>query len=243
MKVLIKKIINGLGYDLVSRNTDLENISKKKAEGFPEWLKNSQEAGMDVNDYINSRMGTPMETLEKIFTPYLIGMKAPVVIEIGTGTGRWSREIARFLKRSESWKLYLVDHSQWIITFLQQYFKNETNIVPMLNDGMNLPRIEKESVDIVFSTGTFIEFTLQQIYSFCRDFNAVVKKSGYVIFNFIDPDSSDGWQHMKNESFNIDSCFIYHTSSTIDKVLEDCGFEPVSKEIIGKSTYAVFRKL
>lgn len=243
MKLLVKKIINAAGFDIVRREKNINSISKKKAEGFPEWLKKSQEAGMDVNDYINSVMGTPSLTLEKIFTPYLIGMKSPVVVEIGTGTGRWSRDIAGFLKRSDSWKLYLIDHSQWIITFLRQYFKNEPNIIPLLNNGMNLPEIENESVDIVFSTGTFIEFSLQQIYSFCRDFKKVVKRSGYVIFNIIDPDSSDGWEHVKNESHNIESCFIYHTSSTVDKVLADCGFESVSKEIIGKSTYVVYRKI
>ncbi|MBK8983403.1 MAG: class I SAM-dependent methyltransferase [Ignavibacteria bacterium] len=242
MKLLLKNLFKFLGYDLVRRERNLKTISKKKSEGFPEWLEKSRVAGMDVNDYINSKMGSPAQTLERIFTPYLSGIKSPVVIEIGTGTGRWSKDIAQFLKRSDNWKLYLVDHSQWIITFLKQYFKNETNIIPLLNNGMNLPKIDKESVDIIFSTGTFIEFSLQQIYSFCRDFDKVVKRSGYVIFNFIDPDSSDGWEHLKNESFRIESCFSYHTSSTLDKVLKDFGFTPVMKEVIGKSKYAVFKK-
>lgn len=242
MKKLIKKFFSGLGYDIKKRESNINIISLKKAENFPEWLKKSDEAGMDVNDYINNKMGSPLPTLEKILFPYLSNLKNPVVVDIGTGTGRWSREIAEYLKKHGAWKLILVDHSPWIINFLQQYSKNEPNIIPLLNNGKDLPDLNNEPVDIIFSTGTFIEFSLQQLYSFSKDFKKKIKKNGFVIFNYLDPDTSFGWEHMKEQSDDIKSCFNYHTSSTVDKVFYDCGFESVLKEIIGKSTYAVYRK-
>lgn len=243
MKKIIKNIFAGLGYDLKKRENNIYSFNTKKAEEYPLWLEKADEAGMDVNDYLDSIAGSLHFTFEKILLPYLKELNNPIVMEIGTGTGRWSREIANYLKKFDSWKLFLIDHSPWIINFLQQYFKKEPNIIPVLNNGKNLPDLNNEPVDIIFSTGTFVEISLQQLYSFCKDFEKKIKKSGYVIFNFLDPDSAVGWEHMKEQSNNIKSLFGYHNSSTVDKVFSDCGFEPVLKEIIGKSTYAVYRKI
>lgn len=242
MKRLIINIFDKFGYDIRKKKYDIYSFSTHKAEGFPEWLKKADEAGMDVNDYINSKMGSPVPTLEMFVFPYLKGLKDPVFCEIGIGTGRWSRDIASELNNYGKWKLYIVDHSAWIINFLVNYFEREKNIFPLLNDGITLPVNESSSVDIVFSNGTFIEFNLQKIFSYCREFKRVLKKNGYAIFNYIDVDSEVGYNHLKTQADKVNSCFTYHSTSVIDKIFNEAGFELIERKVLGNSTYVVFRK-
>lgn len=243
MKVLIKNIFGRFGYELRKKRKEITKVSTRKAEGFPEWLRKAEEAGMDVNDYICSKMGSPVPTLEMFVFPYLKGIKDPVFCEIGIGTGRWSRDIAEELRKNGDWKLYLIDHSPWIINFLANYFEKEKNIIPLLNDGLTLPIEESRSVDIAFSNGTFIEFNLPTICSFSLEFKRVLKKNGYAIFNYIDIDSEVGYKHMAGQSEVLNSCFTYHNASTIDRIFTDAGFELIVRQVLGNSTYVVFRKI
>lgn len=242
MKVLIKNIFDRFGYDIKKKKQQVSKVSIRKAEGFPEWLRKANEAGMDVNDYICSKMGSPVPTLEMFVFPYLKGIKDPVFVEIGIGTGRWSRDIADGLRKHGNWKLYLIDHSPWIINFLVTYFEEEKNIIPLLNDGITLPIEESRSVDIAFSNGTFIEFNLQKIFSYSQEFKRILKKNGYAIFNYIDVESEVGFNHMRGQSDKINSCFTYHNASTIDRILNDAGFELIKRQVLGNSTYVVYRK-
>ena len=242
MKILIKDLFNKFGYELKRKKIAVNSVNVRKAEGYPDWLKKAQEAGMDVNDYINSKMSTPKLTLEKFVLPCFKEITNPVFCEIGIGTGRWSRDIATELKKNKDWKLYLIDHSPWIINFLENYFEKEKNIIPVLNDGLTLPIEESESVDIIFSNGTFIEFDLQTICSYSHEFKRVLKKNRHVIFNYIDIDSSVGYEHMKKQAGIINSCFTYHSASTIDRIFSEDGFDLILREVLGNSTYVIFRK-
>lgn len=242
MKVLIKKIFDSFGYVIRKQKHEEDKVSTRKAEGFPEWLRQADEAGIDVNDYICSKMGSPLHTLEKFVFPYLKEINDPVFCEIGTGTGRWSRDIAGELRKNKEWKLYLIDHSPWIINFLVTYFEKDKNIIPLLNNGKNLPIKEDRSVDVIFSTGTFIEFNLQTIYSYCCEFKRLIKKNGYAIFNYMDIDTLVGFNHMKGQIEKLNSCFSYHSKATIDKIFNDAGFELILRQVFGESSYVVFRK-
>ncbi len=239
---MIVNIIDKFGYELKKKKRDISQVSTRKAEGFPGWLKNADEAGMDVNDYICSKMGSPVPTLEMFVFPYLRGIREPEFVEIGIGTGRWSRDIANELRKNSKWKLYLIDHSPWIVNFLSNYFQNEKNIIPLLNDGNTIPIDKDNSIDIAFSNGTFIEFSLQTIYAFSREFKRIVKKNGYAIFNYIDADSDVGFTHMTGQAKMKNSCFTYHSAGTIDRILNDAGFDLIKREVLGNSTYVVFRK-
>ena len=243
MKVLIKNIFDKFGYELRKKKKEIAKLSTRKAEGFPEWLRKADEAGMDVNDYICSKMGSPVPTLEMFVFPYLKGIKDPVFCEIGIGTGRWSRDIAGELRKHGNWKLYLIDHSPWIINFLANYFEKEKNMIPLLNDGLTLPIEESRSVDIAFSNGTFIEFNLPTICSFSHEFKRVLKNNGYAIFNYIDIDTTVGYNHLKTQTSVLNSCFTYHSAFTIDRIFTEAGFELIKREVLGNSTYIVFRKI
>ncbi len=238
---LIKNILAKLGYQLIRKQKDLDNISKNRAENFPKWYKEASEKGEDVNDYINRNVGNPMELLERVVFPYLPD-KANTVIEVGPGTGRFSRVILEKIKKNPDYKLYLIDHSQWIITFLTGYFENDKNVVAILNDGLHVPDIGDNSTDIIFSNGVFIELNLSRFYTYCNDSYRVLKPGGYIIFNYIDLEFEQAWEHMKKFSENPRFSFSYFTSKVIDKVFLEKGFSLINRSLVGNSTYVVYQK-
>jgi len=245
MKALRKFVHNTLqklDYKISKIPTKSNSLSTKLAEGYPTWLSEAQEAGMDVNDYITFKYGAHND-LEKILYPYLINLSNPIICELGIGTGRYSREIAEKLSEHENWSLYLVDHSPWIIDFNERYFKSNKNIFPLLNDGRTLPFQENDFIDIIFSNGTFIELNLREIYSYCREFRRVLKKNGYVMFNFIDINSPEAWEFLEKESKVKHSCFTYHSFETINEILVQSSFEFINRLQVGPSLFVFYRKI
>lgn len=93
---IIKNILSKFGYQIVKKQPNLEGVSRNRAENFPKWLDEANAAGKDVNDFINSKVGNPTELLEKIVYPYFTD-STDTVIEVGPGTGRFSREILKSL--------------------------------------------------------------------------------------------------------------------------------------------------
>ncbi|MBK9227688.1 MAG: class I SAM-dependent methyltransferase [Ignavibacteria bacterium] len=238
---LIKNILAKFGYQLVRKQKSLETVSKNRAENFPLWLKEAEALGEDVNDYINRNVGNPLELLQKVVFPYLPA-EASAVIEVGPGTGRFSRAIMDRIKANPHWKLYLLDHSQWIITFLTVYFEEYDNVYPILNDGLHVPVIDDNSTDLIFSNGVFIELNLSRFYTYCNDSYRVLKPGGHIIFNYIDLEFDQAWEHMKKFSENPRFSFSYFTSNVIDKVFLEKGFRLMNRALVGNSTYVVYQK-
>lgn len=242
LKSLANIFLRKLGYELKKISSIKINSGKKLAEGFPEYLHEAEKAGIDVNDYINSKLGNPVNDLEIILSRELNEIKNPVICELGVGTGRWTREIISMIKHNTEWKIYLVDHSDWITEFLKVYFKNEKNISPMLNDGLTLPFPEGDFLDLIFCQGTFIELKLSCIVSYASEFHRTLKKNGIAVFNYIDLNTENGWNHLQRQSKIPSSCFTYHTTQTIDKIFSNAGFGKIRSILLGNSTYVYFRK-
>lgn len=242
LKRLLKSTFNRMGYDLKKKSNGLKSVTTKRAEGFPIWLKEAQELGIDVNDHINSKFSDPAKVLEILAFPFFNSFEEPVICEIGVGTGRWSRAFAKELSSKSIWKLFIVDHSPWIVEFLKDYFKDNKNIIPVLNDGRSLPSIKNESVDLVFSNGTFVELNLTKIYSYSKELNRILKPGGYLIFNYLDLNSEEAWKHLIEKSENPASPFTYHAKETIDKIFINDGFEIYDRKLLGNSTYVTFKK-
>jgi phospholipid N-methyltransferase len=238
---IIKRLLNRFGYQLISKQYDIDKISKNRAENFPKWLEEAKAKGVDVNVYINEKVGDPKELLDRIVFPY-IGEDAKVVIEVGPGTGRFASVFIDKIKKRPGWKFYMIDHSQWIITFLTLYFSEEENVLPILNDGLHFPKISNNCADLVFSNGMFIELNLSRFYTYCSESFRTLKSGGYLIFNYIDLEYDEAWEHMKKFSENPKFSFSYYTSKIVDKVFLEKGFELINRSLIGNSTYVVYRK-
>jgi ubiquinone/menaquinone biosynthesis C-methylase UbiE len=211
-----------------------------KSEGFEGYVAQARQAGMDVNDFEDQALHwvPALPVLERIVFPNL--QPDWQVIEVGPGTGRYSRHLAARLRSGE---LHLVDHSPWLVGFLGDYFKTCTNVQVILNDGFVLPFTNDSWADLVFSAGTLVALKLGAIQLYAQEFARVLKPGGRVIFDYIDPETSEGWTHLTSQTPYLRSVYTYHCASAIDKVFRSAGFRIGERIQDGKSTYLTVQKL
>jgi SAM-dependent methyltransferase len=233
LKRIVRAAMNRAGYEVIRLNRDA------RCEGFDGYLAAARKAGADVNDWIETvlRWEPALPVLNEVVFPYLESNAR--VCEIGPGTGRHARHI---VPRIPHGTLHLFDHSSWIQDFLKKYFSANRNVIVHKSEGLELD-MPDVSVDVVFSNGTFIEMKLGAIFLHSREFARVVKKNGYVIFDYIDIATSEGWRYLESQSAKYGNCYTYHAGNTIDSLFANAGFTLAKRHQHGKSTYVVFRKL
>lgn len=228
------------GLDLALAPVGLETKDRlviDKAEGFPAYVAAARKSGMDVNDYEEQVLGwlLPPPILERVVYPYL--RPDSVLCEIGPGTGRWSRHLAAKIPHGQ---LYLVDHSRWLVEFLTGYFRGTSNVRVVLGDGFTLPFPREQCLDLIFATGTFVEFKLGLFYSYSREFARVLKPGGYAILDYIDPTTLEGWQHL--ESRTLPGVYTFHAPRVVDRVFETAKLTVIGRHQVKKSTYLIAQK-
>src|ERR1700745_1732314 len=108
------------GYRLVPWRAD------DKSEGFEAYVHRAGAVGEDVNDWQERVLGwvPSLPALERVVFPCF--QPNWQVIELGPGTGRFSRYLAQRL--SQGGELHLVDHSRWLAEFLRSYFAAFPNV-------------------------------------------------------------------------------------------------------------------
>jgi SAM-dependent methyltransferase len=227
------RVLAPLGYEL------RDKVLSERPEGFPGYLEAACQAGMDVNDYEEQRLGwrLPRPTLDEVAYPYL--RPESTVCEIGPGTGRWSRHILERIPRGE---LHLVDPSPWMVRFLAGYFKGAPNVYTHINDGQSLPLARGTRLDLVFSANTFVELKLGVIWLYARDFARTLKPGGYAVVDYVDPTTAEGWQHLQTQPPEMAPVYTFHAPEVIDKVFQDAGLSVERRYQVGKSTFVVARR-
>jgi SAM-dependent methyltransferase len=209
----------------------------EKPEGFPGYLEAALRLGADVNDYEEQHLGWyPAQAILEA-TTFAHLRSDSVVCEVGPGTGRFSRYI---LPRIERGELHLVDHSPWMVRFLERYFGNQVRVY--LGDGQSLPLPRASWIDLVFVAGTIVALKLGTIRLYAQEFARVLKPGGLVIFDYIDPTTAEGWAHLQTEGQRLADVYTYHAPQIIDRVFAEAGFEGFERQQLGKSTYFTARK-
>ena len=223
-------IAHRLGYEVRPWRVD------PKAEGFIGYVEQAARLGMDVNDWQEQALGwlPARPTLERVVFPHLRPDGQDVVVELGAGTGRFSRHLAARLTDGE---LRLVDHSPFVVDFLRRYFRANPRVSVHLNDGASLPFTDGGWADLVFSAGTLIALSLGTIDLYLREFRRVLKPGGCAIFDYIDPATPEGWQHLTSQSAYLRTVYTYHAASAIERVCVEAGFQVGDRHQEGKSTY------
>ena len=103
-----------------------------------------------------------------------------VAVEIGPGGGRWTRYLKDF------GKLYAVDFHKELLDELAENF-TEPNIVPIQNSGTDLPGIEADSVDFVFSYGVFVHLEQDVIDAYLAEIHRVLRpETGRALIQYSD---------------------------------------------------------
>jgi SAM-dependent methyltransferase len=217
-----------------------DRVLSEKPEGFPGYLEAARRLGVDVNDYEESQLGWyPARPLLEATTFQHLRADS-VVCEVGPGTGRFSRWI---LPRIPAGELHLVDHSAWIVRFLESYFRDQPRVHVHLGDGYSLPFSRSGWVDLVFVAGTIIALKLGTIQRYALEFARVLEPGGVVVFDYMDPTTDDGWSHLHSEGRRLPDVYTYHAPQIIDRVFAEAGFERFERQQLARSTYFTARKL
>lgn len=206
-------------------------------EGFDNYYEYAKKLGLDVNDYIENELHWPfaLPILEKVVFPFL--KENSTVCEIGPGTGRHARHIASYINEGS---LHLFDHSSWLQQFLKNYFKDKNNVFVHDSNGQKID-MEDNSVDLIFSNGTFIELKLGAIFLMAKEFARISKPGGIVVFDYIDISRPEVWEELESLS-KLPNCYTYHCHKTIDKLFLNENFIKIKEYTKSKSTYVTYQK-
>lgn len=218
--------------------------SADRTEGYPEYLKEAEKLNLDVNDYLDDHLGwvKPLPVLEEVVFPYLEKIKPEKILELGPGTGRWTRHIIKKASEIDCSEFDLVDRSQWITDFLKSYFANVNFVHPFKNNGMKLP-FSENYFDFIFSQGVFIELKPSFVLNYAKEFSRVLKPGGYCIFDYFDYESDDGWKYFIEESEKGNIYYTFYSDKTIGKIFEPTGFVIKNRFVFGKAKFVVLQKI
>jgi len=239
LRNLLNSILKFSGYRL-----EKIRVKKTNAEGYPQYLEEASALNLDVNDYLDNNKGwiKPLPVLEDTFFPFIKNLNSPSILELGPGTGRWSRYIADFAKKINCREYILVDHSPWFVNFLSEYFKDNDLMKVKQNDGVSLPFFNS-SFDVIFSQGVLPELKPPVIYLYAKEFSRVLKTGGICVFDYFTYDSPEGWDYFIKESEKGNLFYTYYTDELIDKIFFQEGFELIQRFTYSKSKFPVYRKI
>ncbi len=100
-------------------------------------------------------------------------------VEIGPGGGRWTQFLLGFRR------LYVVDLHAELLDELRKGFDRD-NMVFVRNHGTDFPGIPAQSVDYVFTFGTFVHLDLAIIDAYLANLRQVVKPDADVCIQYSD---------------------------------------------------------
>jgi SAM-dependent methyltransferase len=230
VKKMLKRTINApfhvLGYEI--RQWRAPEIPQCAGQ-YPHFLQEAERAGMDVNDWLEHELKWTgnNEVLKQDVFPYL--GPASIVCELGPGTGRSARKVLSRLPRGE---LHLVDCSPWFINFQKEYFRLEPRVHVHQNDGCSLPFFARSCLDLIYSFGSFIQFRLSTIYLYSQEFFRVLRPGGYLVVEYIDVLTPEGWALLESQSslYGINDFFTYYVPELVEKVFGAAGFEIIAND-------------
>jgi SAM-dependent methyltransferase len=109
--------------------------------------------------------------------PYIFSDKT--VVEIGPGGGRWTRYML------DAKQIYAVDVHEQLLNELRSRMTGK-NLTYVKNSGSDFPGIPEESVDFLFSFGTFVHLDMEIIGQYLRNMKRHLKPGASVVIQYSD---------------------------------------------------------
>lgn len=116
--------------------------------------------------------------LQRYLLPYV--NRNDVALEIGPGGGRWTKHLTDF------GKLYAIDYHAELLKELNKNFASYDNIVFIKNNGSDFPGVTENSVDFLFSFGTFVHLDFPLIESYLQNIKPIIKNGANVVIQYSD---------------------------------------------------------
>lgn len=209
-----------VGAEVTRRPTPASKPWDKK---FLAWIAEAREKGLDPNDIADQEWSNPEAYLETYCYPYI--KPDNVVLELGPGTGRTARNL---IKRCA--KLLLVDYSQAVCDWLQEYMKGRGEFEVHHAKDCTLSNIQDNSVNVVWADGVFEHIDLEDFYRYFKTFHRVLRSEGIMILNFdtLMTDKGLDWfiSQLPRKGRGI---FRFYHPDMISRLANHVGFELESK--------------
>ncbi len=120
----------------------------------------------------------PLKYVRDYFlTPYIFTNTN--VVEIGVGGGRWTQYMLN------AKQIYAVDYHQELLNELKSSF-DAKNIIYIKNNGDDFPNIQNESIDFLFSFGTFVHLDVDIIDRYLLNMKPLLKRESNVVIHYSD---------------------------------------------------------
>jgi len=186
------------------------------------WEKNLKNYLKDPKNekYFGDRWGSPNElailkkTRDRFVLPFVDSKK--IAVEIGFGGGRWTQFLLDF------GKLYCVELNRSMFDYFIERFGSRPNVSFCLTSGTDLPGIPKNSVDYVFSFGTFVHLDVNLIGEYLKSIKYVLTEKSDVIIQYSDQTKEEA---RKNPGFSL------NTSKIMQELVLDAGFSIISDDV------------
>ena len=222
MKTLKGVLASAANYVLRSVGAEVVRYEQYSSwdEIFMECIRRSKRENRDPNEILEEIWEGAASWLRSYVYPHFEDRY--IVCEIGPGSGRFSRHI---VDRCDT--LYLVDNSLFVCNFLEKYFGNHPNVEVIHCTNCDLPQIPSESVDLVFSFGTFVHLDVEQFYGYLLEASRILRRDGFAVINYANIMSSGGYGFFKEAlppGFSR-SVFRFHHPEKIRKIAGEMGFE------------------
>lgn len=142
-----------------------------------DWSKRGEEWTNDVTQYkIISPSAWKRLLVQKMMDPYLT--RKQVILEIGSGAGRWSSLLVR-----RASKLLLVDVSKKALQLCRIRFRRYRNVVYRLVSDQSLSSIRESSVDFIWSYDVFVHLSPNVIAAYLASFRRVLAPGGIAVIH------------------------------------------------------------
>ena len=164
-------------HQLISLKKYVEAGDYAEPYGVREWFDpRTHPAIRPILLYLRGLFVPPRDCLSLLSDYRLGGLFHQRILEIGPGTGRWTREL---VGDREERPLVLVDGTDVAFPLLKQY----SDHLYVSHDG-NMPFLEDSSIDLVFSYDVFCHFEWPLAWSYCQEITRVLKPGGKAMLHW-----------------------------------------------------------
>jgi ubiquinone/menaquinone biosynthesis C-methylase UbiE len=117
-------------------------------------------------------------------------LKGGNLLEVGPGAGRWTETL-----QQTAGNLIAVDISDQCIDICKRKFADCNNVEFFVNNGTDLSFVQSDSIDSIWSFDVFVHINADQIESYMKEFNRLLKPGATaVIHHGHDRGRQGGWR-------------------------------------------------
>ena len=164
-----------LHLDMLKRSKRRRNLVLRIAKAIKREILHGGIYGVEWGD---PDLVPPLEFVRnRYLLPYIKGDQCAV--EIGPGGGRWTRYLLGFKK------LYVVDYYSELLDEVKRRFRRP-HVTFIKNNGTDFPGIDDQSVDFLFSFGTFVHLDAHLIEGYLNNMRRILRAGANVVIHYSD---------------------------------------------------------